>query len=94
VESLGDNVNGGKVMKHLIVVTGLMLIATRAFAGESDFEGVNNCAGNTPTPMVQCLQQRLDNMSAACFDRHGSDGKSVTRKQWLACGLSKRDFEP
>jgi uncharacterized protein YdeI (BOF family) len=48
VKSLGDNVNGGKVMKHLIVVTGLMLIATRAFAGESDFEGVNNCAGKYP----------------------------------------------
>jgi len=84
---------------HLIAVS-VMLIMAPAFAGESDFEGVNNCAGNTPTPMVQCLQQRLEMPAtrakkiAACFGRHGSDGKSVTRKQWLACGLSKRDFEP
>jgi hypothetical protein len=86
-------------MKRLfaIVVTGAALAATPAIAGSSLWDELNNCVSG-PDTIAGCLQDLHLGLSearakrvAACMLRHGSDGKSVTRKQWVTCGLPKEE---
>jgi len=84
-------------MKRLIVVAGIMLIGTPAFAGMSCFDFVNDCV--TSGNVASCFEQHMGMPAArtkkvaACFKRHGFNGKSITERQWLACGLPKRGLE-
>jgi hypothetical protein len=86
-------------MKWLIfVITGAMLAATSALAGSTSFEAINRCV-HGPNSLASCLQQHQAlpearaKKIAACLLRRGSNGKSVTRKQWLGCGLPKEDLK-
>jgi hypothetical protein len=84
-------------MKHLIVVAGVILISGPAFAGMSCLDNVTDCL--TPGNVASCLEQNVGMSGAraekvaACFKRHGFNGKSITEKQWLACGLPKRGLQ-
>jgi hypothetical protein len=83
-------------MKRLfaIVIAGAALFATPALAGMSFRDQVNSCldSGDTLATCVQNYQEpalpaaRAGKISA-CIRRHGFNGQSVTRKQWLGCGL-------
>jgi len=89
-------------MRHLFaiivvgVVTGTAPGTSPAIAGSSSLDELNACI-NGPRTVARCLHDyyRLEparsKRVAACMLRHGSDGKSVTAKQWVACGLPKED---
>jgi len=77
-----------------IVITGAALAATPASAGMSFRDTVNSCLDDGDT-LATCVQHyqvpalRADRAGkiAVCIRRHGFNGKSVTREQWLGCGL-------
>lgn len=78
-----------------IVVTGAALAATPAIAGLSGLDQLNLCIGG-PLTVARCLQGHPMSAArakkvAACILRQGSNGKSVTPKQWVACGLPKAE---
>lgn len=83
-------------MKRLfaIAITGAALAATPALAGMSFRDTVNSCL-EVGDPLAGCVQYHqvpplpADRAGkiAACIRRHGFNGTSVTRKQWLGCGL-------
>lgn len=83
-------------MKRLltIAITGAALSASPAIAGMSFRDAVNSCleAGDTLAGCVQNYKlppvpaDRAGKI-AACVRSHDFNGKSVTRKQWLGCGL-------
>ena len=83
-----------------IVVTGAALAATPAIAGSTALDELNGCV-HGPDTVARCLEAihylRLSptraKRVAACVLRHGSNGSSVTRKQWITCGLPKAETE-
>jgi hypothetical protein len=74
-------------MKHLIVVAGVIMISGPAFAGSSCFLDVNSWgqAADIATGLEKIVGMSATRAKkvAACFKRHGSNGKSITERQWL-----------
>jgi hypothetical protein len=83
----------------VIVVTGAALVATPALAGMSFRHTVNSCLADGDT-LSECVQNYREPAMpakqaakiAACIRGHGFNGKYVTRKQWLGCGM--RELPP
>jgi hypothetical protein len=83
------------------IVTILASVAgnTSIQAGDTSLDVVDSCLLEGKA-LAGCIRRAEDipaaksDRAAACIQRRGFDGKTVTAKQWLGCGLPKRGLSP